>query len=553
MSRILRSQAIGAESIAHRVALLRAEGYDRDATGRPIVGIFNSWNEANPGHFHLNSVAQAVKAGVWAAGGLPLEMPVTGICDGMCSNHPGDRYTLPSRDLLAAEIETMAEGNWVDGMVLLGTCDKVVPGMIQAAARLDLPTIIVTGGYMVPGDFHGEMVTISATKEKYPQLLEGRLTQADYDHLVDTACPGVGACPFMGTANTMCALAETMGLSLPGNSTVSATDGRLLRLAREAGERAVALVRDGVTARHMINAHGIENAIRAQMAFGGSTNAIMHLIAIAREVGIPLALDDFDRLSRETPYLCRLFPSGRFTLADFDTAGGLSALLREMLPLLHGDQPTVTGSTVAENVAGAARKRPEVIATLEKPLDREGGLAVLRGNLAPEGAVVKHAAVKPDMLRHRGPAMVFNSEAEGWQALLDGRIQPGSVVVIRYEGPCGSPGMPHLETFMASLCGKKLDDSVALITDGRFSGATKGPAVGHVSPEAYMGGPLAAVQDGDVIAVDIPARTLTLELDEMEIARRLAIVQHPQKPAPGWLGVYRRLATSASDGAMLKV
>ncbi|MCL4534841.1 MAG: dihydroxy-acid dehydratase [Bacteroidetes bacterium] len=553
MSSTLRSQAIGSESIAHRVALLRAEGYDREATGRPIIGVFNSWNEANPGHFHLNAVAQTVKAGVWSAGGLPLEMPVTGICDGMCSNHPGDRYTLPSRDLLAAEIETMAEGNWVDGMVMLGSCDKVVPGMIQAAARLDLPAVIVTGGYMAPGDFHGEMVTISATKEKFPSLLDGRLTQDDYDHLVDVACPGVGACPFMGTANTMCALSETMGLSLPGNATVGATDGRLLRLSKAAGERAVAMARDGVTARRMIDAHGIENAIRAQMAFGGSTNAIMHLIAIAREAGASLSLDDFDRLSRETPYLCRLFPSGPFTLADLDGAGGLPALLKELLPLLHRHQPTVTGRSLADNVACAIRKRPEVIATLESPLDREGGLAVLRGNLAPEGAVVKHAAVKPDMLRHRGPAMVFNSEAEGWRALLEDAIKPGSVVVIRYEGPRGSPGMPHLETFMASLCGKKLDDSVALVTDGRFSGATKGPAVGHVSPEAYVGGPLAAVQDGDIIALDIPSRTLTLEVDDREIARRLAAVVHPQKPAPGWLGIYRRLATSASDGAMLKV
>jgi len=550
---MLRSQSIGVESIAHRVALLRAEGFGREATSRPMIAVFNSWNEANPGHFHLNGVAQAVKDGIWSAGGLPLEMPVTGICDGMCSNHPGDRYTLPSRDLLAAEIETMAEGNWVDGIAMLGTCDKVVPGMLQAAARLDLPSIMVTGGYMQPGDFHGEMVTISATKEKYPALLDGRLTQEEYDHLVDVACPGAGACPFMGTANTMCALAEALGLSLPGNSTVSATDGRLLRLAREAGERVVAMVREGVTARRMINSHGIENAIRAQMAFGGSTNAIMHLLAIAREADVRLSLEDFDRLSRETPYLCRIFPSGPLTLADFDQAGGLPALMRELMPLLHGDQPTVTGRSVSENVERAVRRRAGVISSLEVPLAREGGLAVLRGNLAPDGAVVKHAAVKPEMLRHRGPAVVFDGEADGWKALLEGKIRSGSVVVIRYEGPRGAPGMPHLETFMASLCGKGLDESVALVTDGRFSGATKGPAVGHVSPEAYVGGPLAAVQDGDIIEIDIKSRRITLEVDEGELRRRLATVRHPEKPAPGWLGVYRRLASSASEGAMLKV
>ncbi len=549
---ILRSHDMSFEARAHRIALLKAEGYGDDAVSRPLIGVINSWNEANPGHFGLRGLAEAVKAGIWRAGGTPLELPATGICDGMCNNTAGDRYTLPARDLVAAEVETAAEVNVLDGLVLLCTCDKVVPGMLMATARLNLPAIFVTGGYMPPGNFRGETVTLASIKEKYPAFVHGQMSAEAYDELIDCACPGPGACPFLGTANTMCSLTESLGMSLPGNATAPSGSGRLRRIAEQAGERVLELVREGVTARQMINAAGIENAVRLEMAIGGSTNAIMHLIAIAREAGVTLSLDDFDRLSRETPYLCRLNPSGPLTLADYDAGGGVQAVMRELLPLLHGDQPTVSGCTVAENIEAAPSGREGVIGSLAQPLAPEGGLAVLRGNLAPEGAVIKAAAVRPEMLHHRGPAMVFDSETEGWQALLDGKVLPGSVVVIRYEGPQGSPGMPHLETFMASLHGMELDDKVALVTDGRFSGATRGPAVGHVSPEAYCGGPLAAVQDGDIIELNIPERTLTLEVPEEEITRRLTTLRRPEKPAPGWLGVYRRLVVSASEGAAIR-
>lgn len=547
-----RSSRLGEEAVAHRVALLKAEGFSDSELARPWIGVVNTWNELNPGHYHLNLLAQKVKEGVREGGGCPLEFPALGICDGMCSNHPGDRYTLPARDLLAAEVETMAEGNALDGLVLLGTCDKIVPGLLQAAARLNLPTVLVTGGYMTPGYVEGSVVTVSDVKSAYAAMVTGRRDRRYFEEVTARSCPSVGACPFIGTANTMCCVTEALGMSLPGNGAASATGADLLQLAKTAGRQAMELVRRNVRARDILTRDAFENAIRLVMTAGGSTNACLHLLAIAREAGVPLDLAAFDRLSRQTPLLCAINPNGPQTMKDLDEAGGAPALLAELSPLLALDCLTVTGRTLGENLAGAEVRRRDVIRPREHPLQKEGGLAVLTGSLAPGTAVVKWSAVRPEMLVHTGPARVFDSQREGWEALLAGRIAPGDVVVIRYEGPRGGPGMQHLETFMSALCGAGLDASVALVTDGRFSGATRGAAIGHVCPEAYDGGPLAVVREGDLIAIDLPGRRVDLLVSEEEVAARLAAWRRPERPCAGWLRIYQQGCAPASEGAYLR-
>lgn len=549
----VRSQGLSEEAIAHRVALMRAMGFTEEELARPWIGVVNTWSELNPGHYHLSLLAQKVKEGVRLAGGCPVEFPALGICDGLCSNHPGDRYTLPARDLLAAEVETMAEGNALDGLVLLGTCDKIVPGLLMAAARLNLPAVVVTGGYMTPGQVEGQVVTVSDVKSAYAAMVAGRRPREYFEAVVRQSCPSVGACPFIGTANTMCCLAEVLGLSLPGNGAVAATSARLLHLAREAGRQVVELVRRDLRPRQILTRPAFENAVRFLLAAGGSTNACLHLLAIAREAGVDLDLETFDRLSRQTPLLCALNPNGSQTMLDLDQAGGVPALLAELGELVDGSALTATGRPWSEHLQGVRVERRDVIRPRSQPLQPEGGIAILRGSLAPETAVVKWSAVSPRMLVHTGPARVFDSQSAGWEALLRGEIRPGDVVVIRYEGPRGGPGMQHLETFMSALCGTGLEEEVALVTDGRFSGATRGAAIGHVCPEAYCGGPLAVVEDGDLIAIDIPSRRLDLLVEEEEIRRRLARWRPPAREARGWLKIYRGLVSSAARGAVLEV
>lgn len=547
-----RSARLGEEAIAHRVALMKAEGFSDGELERPWIGVVNTWSELNPGHYHLNLLAQKVKEGVREAGGCPVEFPALGICDGMCSNHPGDRYTLPARDLLAAEVETMAEGNALDGLVLLGTCDKIVPGLLLAAARLNLPSLLVTGGYMTPGYVEGAVVTVSDVKSAYAAMVTGKRDRRYFEEVTSRSCPSVGACPFIGTANTMCCVAEALGMSLPGNGAASATGAELLQLAKAAGHQVMELVRRNIRARDVMTLPAFENAVRFVMAAGGSTNACLHLPAIAREAGVPLNLMAFDRLSRETPLLCAINPNGTQTMKDLDEAGGVPALLAELGDLMARGCLTVTGRTLGENLAGAEVRRREVIHRREEPLQPEGGLAVLTGSLAPGTAVVKWSAVRPEMLVHRGPARVFDSQREGWEALLAGKIKSGDVVVIRYEGPRGGPGMQHLETFMSALCGAGLDDSVALVTDGRFSGATKGAAIGHVCPEAYDGGPLAVVREGDLVALDIPHRRVDLLVPEAEVTARLKDWRRPERPCTGWLRLFQQNCAPASEGAYLR-
>ena len=549
----MRTQNFSEEAIDHRNALLFAMGIKEEDTTKPYIGIVNSWNELNPGHFHFKCVVEDIKAAVRKAGGLPLEIPVTGICDGICSNTPGDRYTLPSRDLVSAEVESMVEGNQLDGMILLASCDKVVPGMVMAVNRLNLPSVLFTGGYMQPGNYQGRMITLTHTKQSYAAYKGGLMSREDYKGIVRNACPTTGACPFMGTANTMCAMAEVLGLSLPGNASVAANSDEWKRMARESGELVVGLVRKDWKPNVHITRDSYLNVVKYVMATGGSTNTVLHLPAVARQAGIQITYADFDRISREIPLLSTIYPSHDvYTMVDFDRAGGVQAVLRELAAAgkLNLDVGTITGP-LRDRITGVENRNPDVIHTVADPINPEGGIAVLYGNLAPRGAVVKFSAVKEKAYRLSGPAKVFDSETEGWEALLRDEIKAGDIVVIRYEGPKGSPGMPHLETFLAAVCGKNLDESVALITDGRFSGANRGLGIGYVSPEAYEGGALALIENGDVIEIDIPARRMNVQLSDTELAKRKEAWKPVEKPAGGWLNLYRKMTSASDEGATI--
>ena len=549
----LRSQDLGEEAIDHRNALLFAMGVEEEDTVKPQIAIINSWNELNPGHSHFNTVVEDIKAAIRAAGGLPLELPVTGICDGICSNTPGDRYTLPSRDLVSAEIESQVEGNQLDGMILLGSCDKVVPGMLMAANRLNIPSLVFTGGYMQPGRANGKMVTLTHTKQAYAAYKGGLMTRGEYKEVVRHACPTTGACPFMGTANTMCAFAEVIGLSLAGNASMAANSPEWRALAARAGTRIVQLVRENWRPRDRIGREHYLNAIRYVMAIGGSTNSLLHMPAVAAQAGITLDWSAFDEISEQVPLISTIYPSHpTYTMVEFDRAGGLWAVMKELARegLVDTSVEGVWGR-MADVVAAAENRDRDVIRPVSAPLSPKGGIAVLKGNMAADGAVVKFSAVDEAAQRFRGPAKVYESEMEGWTALLNDEIVAGDVVVIRYEGPKGSPGMPHLETFMAAVLGKKLGDSVALITDGRFSGATGGLAVGYLSPEAYEGGALAAVRNGDMIEIDIPKRILHLEVGDAELRKRFEGWRPVEKPASGWLALYKRMTNQSNLGATI--
>jgi dihydroxy-acid dehydratase len=541
---------VGRERAPHR-ALLKATGLCDEEIRRPFIGVVNSFNDFIPGHIHLDKLGEAVKAGILSAGGVPFEFQTIGVCDGIAMGHKGMRYSLPSRELIEDSIEIMAEAHQLDGLVMIPSCDKIVPGHIMAAGRLDLPTIVVTGGPMMPG--------FACDKElDLINVFEGWQAGGDtLDVLEEMACPGAGSCAGLFTANTMACLTEAMGLSLPGCATTHAVDARKMRQAKLSGMKIMELVKRGITARQIVTQKSLDNAIRVDMAIGGSTNTVLHVMAIAAEYGLDLNLDRFDQLSRETPHLVNLRPGGPHHILDLDRAGGIPAIMNRLASLLSLDALTVTGKRLGENLDAFRPINPltntAVIATLEAPVHLQGGIAIMFGNLAPDGAVVKQTAVSASMLKHTGPAVVYDSEEESMAGIINGGVKAGDVVIIRYEGPKGGPGMRETLAPTSAIAGAGLSESVALITDGRFSGGTRGPCIGHVSPEAAAGGPIALVKDGDMISIDIPARKIDLLVDpgKMEMRRKSWTAPEP-KIKSGILARYRNSVTSASKGSVLR-
>jgi dihydroxy-acid dehydratase len=537
----------------HR-ALWKSMGYSDFDLSQPLVGIANSWNRVVPGHYNLNLVSDYVKQGVLQAGGTPVEFGIMAPCDGIAQGHAGMHYILPSRDLIANDVEMMVQAHRLDAVVLLCSCDKIVPGMLMAAARLDVPAIIVVGGPMEGGcEFDERAADTTAITEGLGMLKAGKLDEATYYRLEDNAAPTCGSCSFLGTANTMCSVAEAMGMSLPGSATIPATHAARLRAAQASGRQIVALLEAGITARDIITRESIENAIRLSTAIWGSTNVALHFPAIAYEAECDLSMDAFEALCSTTPHIARIFPAAAPNVPDFNSAGGVPAVMKQLLPLIHGDALTVTGHSMAENVADAPDPDGQVIRPLATPWSESGGLAILKGNLAPATGVTKPAAIHPSMQTFTGSARCFDSEEAANEAILQGLVQPGEVVVIRYEGPKGGPGMREMYTAMKLLYGRGLALKTAVVTDGRFSGTNNGCFVGHVSPEAAEGGPLAIVRDGDTITIDVPNRHLHLDVSDEEIAARLEDWQPPEpKFKRGYLALYSQLATSASRGAVIE-
>nr|MDO8076595.1 dihydroxy-acid dehydratase [Candidatus Freyarchaeota archaeon] len=554
MSKELRSRKVydKVEGFMART-LLKACGFTEDELDRPLIAVVNSWTNLVPGHVHLNQVADAVEAGVRMAGGTPLQFHTIAICDGVAMGHEGMRYPLPSRDLIAASIEMMVEAHSLDAMVLVGSCDKIVPGMLMAAGHLNIPTIFVNGGPMLPGCYRGEKITgRRALEMQFLNMLLGPSEELEKQtrELSEVVVPGCGSCQGMYTANTMCCIAEVLGMSLTGAATIPAVDARRLRVAKQSGMQIMKLLEQDIKPRDIMTYEAFENAIRVDMALGGSTNTVLHLPAIASQVGVDIPLELFDRISRETPHLCNMDPSGPYTVQDLDEAGGIPAVLKELGDNLHLDTLTVTGKTLGENIREAEVINREVIRPRDNPVHEEGGIAILKGTLAPDGAVVKQAGVDPKMLRFEGQARVFDSEEDALAAIMDRKIEPGEVIVIRYEGPRGGPGMKEMLKPTAALIGTGLGNDVALVTDGRFSGATRGPCIGHVDPEAMNGGPIAVVKDGDPISIDIPNRRLDLKIPEEELQERLKQWTPPEpKVKKGVLNVYSKIVNPTSKGA----
>jgi dihydroxy-acid dehydratase len=551
----MRSDKIkkGMQRAPHR-SLLRACGVTDAEMERPFIGIANSYTDIVPGHIHLKQIAEAVKLGISQAGGVPFEFSTMAICDGIAMNHEGMRYSLASREIVADTVESMAQAHSLDALVLLPTCDKIVPGMLMAAARLDIPSIVVTGGPMLPGEYKGEAVDLINVFEAVGKVSAGKMSESDLNELERCACPGAGSCAGLFTANSMACLTEALGMSLPYCATTHAVDSKKIQLARESGEKIMELVEKNITPSMIMTQDAFCNAVVVDLALGGSSNTTLHLPAIAHELadkGVEVNLDLFDSLSREIPHLAAISPSGEHTMLDLDKAGGIPGVLKVLGDKIIGENITCTGSTLHDNIAQARVLDSSVIRPMDNPVHQEGGIAILKGNLAPRGSVVKQAAVNEDMLTHEGPAKVYNSEEECVEAIHQGNITEGDIIVIRYEGPQGGPGMREMLNPTSALSGIGLS-SVALLTDGRFSGGTRGPCVGHVSPEAMANGPIAAVKNGDLIVIDIPQRKLELKVDEEEIQRRLEIVKHPEKQLKGWLARYSKLTSSADEGAILK-
>lgn len=542
----------GSTRAAHR-SLFYAMGYTKEDLEKPLIGVVNAFNECIPGHIHLREVAEAVKLGVSAAGGTPAEFPAIGICDGIAMGHDGMKYPLPSRELIADSIEAMAIGHGFDGLVLIPNCDKIVPGMLMAAARLNIPAIVMSGGPMLAGRYEGRDVSVSTMFEAAGLFEAGKISAGELDAMEQSACPGCGSCAGMFTANTMNCLSEALGMALPGNGTIPAAYfGARRRMAKTAGATAVRLVKEDIKPRDILTQKAFENAMAVDMAVGGSSNTVLHLTAIAYEAGIELPLPLFDEISAKTPYITKLSPGGTLHIQDLNEAGGINAIMAELTKIdrIYTDARTVDG-TIGERIKNAKTLRSDVIKTVEAPHRATGGIAILRGNLAPDCAVVKESAVADDMLVFAGKARVFDSEDAAIEAIVGKKVHDGDVVVIRYEGPKGGPGMREMLNPTAVIAGMGL--KVALLTDGRFSGATRGACVGHVSPEAMDGGPIALVEEGDIISLDIPGRKLELRVSDTELARRRAAWTPPApKVTRGYLARYAKLVTSANTGAVLK-
>ncbi len=587
------------ESLDHRNTLLYAMGISEEDAKRPIIGLLNTWNEMNPGHFPFDKELIAeMKKEIYQAGGLALELPISGICDGICSNTPGDRYTLPARDMVSSEVETVAELNMLEGMVMMATCDKVVPGMLMGALRVNIPTVMMTGGYMAAGHYQGRMLTLTHTKQAYAAYIAGDMSEEDYKGIVRNACPTPGACPFMGTANTMCAMAEILGFSPHGAASCRSQTEKWHELARQAARQVMEAWKQEIRPSDILNKSSFENVVCYMMATGGSTNSVLHIPAIARQIGIDITPETFDEISREVPVISTIYPNHPTnTMEEFEMAGGLGAVVKELekagkidasakgmfgtiaqkaalaknqnkevihpvsnpiheqggLAVLHGnigtDSAIVKFSAIAQKAALAKNQNKEVIHPVSNPIHEQGGLAVLHGNIGTDSAIVKFSAVDPAAWKFSGPAKCYDSQDDAWHAILRDEIVAGDVVIIRYEGPKGSPGMPHMETFMAAVLGKGLGSKIALVSDGRFSGATGGLAIGHVSPEAYEGGNLALIRNNDIIHINIEERKLEVDVSEEEFERRKKEFLPIVKPAKGWLGLYRRQCTSAHRGA----
>ena len=547
----------GLEKAPHR-SLLYALGLTREEMDRPLVGVVNAANEVVPGHMHLNTLADAVKAGVRMAGGTPLQFPAIAVCDGLAMNHEGMRFSLPSREFIADSIEIMARAHAFDALVFIPNCDKCVPGMLMAMMRLNIPSVLVSGGPMLPGNIgphqRGDLITVF---EAVGKVRSGAMTEDDLERLTERACPGCGACAGMFTANSMNCLAETIGVALPGNGTIPAVSGARVRLAKTAGMRVMDMLERNIRPRDIVTPDAVANAVAVDMALGCSTNTVLHLPAVFGEAGLNLGLEIFDAVSRKSPNLCKLSPAGKYFMVDLDNAGGIPAVMTELdkLGLIHKDCLTVTGKTVGENLTDLKARvlDPEVIHSVDNPYSKQGGIAILRGSLAPEGAVVKQSAVAPEMMCRDVRARVFENEEDAMRAILDGKIKAGDAVVIRYEGPRGGPGMREMLSPTAAITGMGLGKDVALLTDGRFSGGTNGAAIGHISPEAADGGVIALVREGDMIHIDIPNRKLDLLVSPAELEQRWAAFTPHKKDSPyPVLRRYAALVSSAANGGRYK-
>jgi len=552
----MRSDCVkkGIERAPHR-SLLRALGVSQDDFSKPFVGIINSFSEVVPGHIHLDIIAKAVKEGVRSEGGVPFEVNTIAVCDGIAMNHPGMKYSLPSRELIADSVEILVEAHAFDALVFIPSCDKVVPGMLMAAVRLNVPAIFISGGPMLAGRLNkegrSESVDLNSMFLAVGRVAKGEMTEAELDELERVACPGCGSCSGMFTANTMNCLTEALGMALPGSGTIPAVDARRVSLAREAGQQVMTVLSQGILPRDIITKNSIYNAFAVDMALGGSTNSVLHLMAIAYEAGVGFPLSLVDEISQRTPHICKISPTSDYHIEDLDLAGGIPAVAQEISSYLDTETMTVLGKPLVDVVDGSEVKNRNVIRSVSEPYSATGGLAILFGNLAPEGSVVKSAAVAPEMLVHEGPARVFDGEEAATMAIMKGEIESGEVVVIRYEGAKGGPGMREMLTPTSLLSGMGMDKEVALITDGRFSGATRGAAIGHVSPEAASGGPIAVVRNGDIIKIDIQSRKLEIAIDTEEMKKRLAqLPAFESKVKRGYLKRYIEKVGSASSGAI---
>lgn len=544
----------GIERAPHR-SLMKASGYADWEIERPWIGVVNAYNAIIPGHVHLKRIAEAVKAGVYAAGGLPLEFPVIGVCDGIAMNHVGMKFSLPSRELIMDSIEVMTRGHALDGLVMVTNCDKIIPGMAMAAARLNVPTVVISGGPMLAGVLGGADIDLSTVFETVGKVMAGKATEAELLEVENAACPGCGSCAGMFTANTMNCMMEALGLGLPGNGTIPAVYAERDRLAKDAGRMIMTLVEKDLKPRDILTRAAFENAVAVDLALGGSTNTALHLPAIAHAAGVDFDIELFNEIGRRVPHLCSMSPGGPHHIQDLYRAGGVQAVMARLLEgkLIDGSCVTATGKTVADNLKGARVRDDGTIRPLANPYHAQGGLAVLKGSLAPDGGIVKQSAVSEEMQRHSGPARVFESEEEAYAAIKAKAIKDGDVVVIRYEGPKGGPGMREMLSPTSALAGMGMDKTVALITDGRFSGATRGSAIGHVSPEAAACGPIALVREGDIIEIDIPGKRIDLKVSPEELERRRAAwIPYVQAVDSPFLNRYRKVVTSGAKGAVLE-